>query len=386
LLPYLPMPVMFSRSHRLHSAAAAANPAARNAPSGTLHFDPPADDLVPQFEYLWQLVLPSGTPPDAFWRVVVDGYIDIALRLPLTDELLAAAGSAKSSLASRSFVADALAAGRAVICGAATTSRSVPMDVPLLMTGARFRLGAARSVLKDSVADLVDGSTPIRELIDPRTSSDIVTALAGGAESDAMTFRETSRAEETLRIMARESVQAVARRLVARATARQSSTPLVDRRVSHALRLLDQSGPAGRDPRAGADDQSSARISAIACELAVSQRTLERLFSEHVGFAPRTYQRLRRVGAVAEALERSAGALRRPGERRGAERKSTLSALAQDLGYTDHAHMTREFVRVMGVVPSIYRREAQNAHVDRQIGAVAFERTIPHGTIGQPTL
>jgi AraC-like DNA-binding protein len=380
------MTVMFNRSNRQRDVAPAA---ATQTPSGSLHFEPPADDLAPQFEYLWQLVLPSGTPPDAFWRVVVDGYIDIALRIPLTDDLLAAAANAGHSLASRTFVADALAAGRSVICGAANTSRSVLLDVPLLITGARFRLGAARSVLSDTVSELVDGSTPIHDVIDGRTSLDMRGALATGAAHErtplADATRETSRAEETLRIMARESVQAVARRLVARATARQSATPLVDRRVRHALRLLDQSGTATRDLRASVGDEGAARISTVSRELAVSQRTLERLFSEHVGFAPRTYQRLRRVGAVAEALEKSASALRDPRERRGTERNSTLSALAQDIGYTDHAHMTREFVRVMGVVPSIYRREAQRAHVDRQIGAVTFERSIPHGTIGQPS-
>ena len=45
--------------------------------------------------------------------------------------------------------------------------------------------------------------------------------------------------------------------------------------------------------------------------------------------------------------------------------------------------MTREFGRVMGVTPSAYRKEAAEAPVARRVGAVAFERTTPFGTVGR---
>jgi len=76
------------------------------------------------------------------------------------------------------------------------------------------------------------------------------------------------------------------------------------------------------------------------------------------------------VGAVAEALEQDA-------------KTASLSDVAHRLGYSDHAHMTREFGRVMGVTPSAYRREALESPVARRVGPVAFDRTTPFGTVGR---
>ncbi|MDF1506181.1 helix-turn-helix domain-containing protein, partial [Roseisolibacter sp. H3M3-2] len=134
-----------------------------------------------------------------------------------------------------------------------------------------------------------------------------------------------------------------------------------DPRVRGALHLLDGTA---------ADAPATARLCR---EVAVSRRTLERLFAEQIGLAPRSYARLRRVGAVARALERDTP-----------ERARSLSELAHGLGYSDHAHMTREFVRVMGVTPSGYRREALAAPVARRPegGVVAQERPTPLGTVG----
>ncbi|MDF1501716.1 helix-turn-helix domain-containing protein, partial [Roseisolibacter sp. H3M3-2] len=204
----------------------------------------------------------------------------------------------------------------------------------------------------------------------------------------------------------------LARRLVARGRARAGHDAAVSR-VRSALTLLDRAAEPAGDRPGDVESHGAARVAAIARVLAVSQRTLERLFAEHVGFAPRTYQRTRRVGAVAEALEQEAWARQalardtdgrdplsravpddvrddasrpvryaRPGERR-APRAATLSELAHRVGYTDHAHMTREFTRVMGTAPSVYRRDAHAAPLVRRFGPVAFERTIPWGTMGR---
>ncbi len=372
---------------RSPAARSSAKSAQIASAAGTVLFEPPAADLAPQFEYLWQLVLPTGSSPDSFWRVVVDGYVDIALRIPLTDELLRNVENVSRSDSARRAVRDTLAASRSVICGAASSSRSVPMTVPLLLTGARFRLGAARGILGNELSALVDGSTPISDLMAARSNDEFAEALGQGVSmqlaDDPHAQAHDRGAEALLRSMALASVQSLSRRLVARALANQpASAPLVERRVKAALRLLDSASNTAGVPGDALAESTGARIASIARELAVSHRTLERLFAEHVGFAPRTYQRLRRVGAVAASLEKSAAALRLPGERRASERAPTLSALAQDLGYTDHAHMTREFTKVMGVVPSTYRREAQRAVVEKRVGAVQFERSIPLGTIG----
>jgi AraC-like DNA-binding protein len=160
-------------------------------------------------------------------------------------------------------------------------------------------------------------------------------------------------------------VIAAARRLVARAHA------LPDRRVRAALHLLDAAATDAGDPA----EEGAPHLTRVCRAVGVSRRTLERLFADHVGFAPRTYQRLRRAGAVAEALEREA-----PARRRGA---LMLTDLAHRFGYADHAHMTREFRRIMGVTPSAYRREALEAPLARQVAEPALERSTPFGVVGR---
>lgn len=131
------------------------------------------------------------------------------------------------------------------------------------------------------------------------------------------------------------------------------------------------------------EDAGAAQVARVCRTLGVSKRTLERLFADQVGFAPRTYQRLRRVGAVARELEQTKRdvAVAIPG--RILPQLDTLSDIAHRMGYTDHAHMTREFGRVMGVTPSRYRLEARETPVARQIENVAFDRPTPIGTVGR---
>jgi AraC-like DNA-binding protein len=157
--------------------------------------------------------------------------------------------------------------------------------------------------------------------------------------------------------------------------------------VRGALQLLDQAAVLPAEEAGGA-----AQVARACQALGVSTRTLERLFADHVGFAPRTYQRLRRAGAVAEALEARAegsparGSGTNPGGSPGGARRAApvmLSDLAHRFGYADHAHMTREFRRVTGVTPSAYRREALEAPVVRHVAVDALERTIPFGVVGR---
>ncbi len=360
------------------------------APSrGTLIIVPPPADLAPVIEYVWQLVLPGDAERGAFWRVVVDGYVDLAARVPLTAELLRAASAASASSAARGALADALAGAPHVACGAATAARVIPMPVPLLLTGVRFRLGAAAGVLRNAPAELVDGARPLADVLDARAARDAAGELAAAArhvDGAPGAGAPPGDPEAVVRALARTGAEWVARRLVARAAARGGGPRPADPRVRGALHLLDRvtvdrAALAHRLPAraSGAPPDPARHVAAVARALAVSPRTLERLFAEHVGFAPRTYQRLRRVGAVAEALERGGPAARGG---RAAPGAATLSALAHGLGYTDHAHMTREFTRAMGVSPSRYRREALEAPVVRRFGAVAFERSTPVGTVG----
>jgi AraC-like DNA-binding protein len=67
-------------------------------------------------------------------------------------------------------------------------------------------------------------------------------------------------------------------------------------------------------------------------------RALQRLFREHVGASPKWVIRCNRLQEVALRIERGDG--------------PTLAALAAELGYTDQAHLARDFKSVVGKAPS----------------------------------
>ena len=85
------------------------------------------------------------------------------------------------------------------------------------------------------------------------------------------------------------------------------------------------------------------RVPDLADALGMSVRTVQRLAASHVGMSPAAMIRRRRLQEAAERVRREPGA--------------DLATVAADLGYSDHAHLTREFVRVLGFTPSGYRAE-----------------------------
>jgi len=91
------------------------------------------------------------------------------------------------------------------------------------------------------------------------------------------------------------------------------------------------------------------RIAALAGRLAISPSQLRRRCLHAVGLSPKALQRtLRFQGFLALA---QAGAA--PSGRRDAD---GIAGLAADTGYADHAHLTRECVRLTGVSPVLLLR------------------------------
>jgi AraC-like DNA-binding protein len=86
---------------------------------------------------------------------------------------------------------------------------------------------------------------------------------------------------------------------------------------------------------------------ALADELGVSRRTLERRFRAAIGVGPGTLARILRFRAAAREL------LARPAR--------SISRIAAAQGYADHPHLTREFRSLAGLAPRAYR--AGRAHV-----------------------
>ena len=91
-----------------------------------------------------------------------------------------------------------------------------------------------------------------------------------------------------------------------------------------------------------AADGDALRVAALADDLGVSERALERRFNAALGMSPAAYRRLQRFHLV---LRRHAR-----GERNWAD-------LAAGLGYSDQAHLSREFKSWAGMTPSAWALE-----------------------------
>ncbi|MEZ5373963.1 MAG: helix-turn-helix transcriptional regulator [Microthrixaceae bacterium] len=92
-------------------------------------------------------------------------------------------------------------------------------------------------------------------------------------------------------------------------------------------------------------DRSVCRVEQLAAEAGVSVRTLQRLFDHHVGAGPSFVIRRWRI---IEAAEAARAAVDSNDSWRG------WAAVAAELGYSDQAHLTRDFRRDLGTSPSAY--------------------------------
>jgi AraC-like DNA-binding protein len=88
---------------------------------------------------------------------------------------------------------------------------------------------------------------------------------------------------------------------------------------------------------------------ALATQLGIEERSLQRLFSNYVGVSPKwVIQRFR----LQEASWRLA-----------AQGRIALSALAAELGFSDQAHFTRDFSKLVGQSPLAYWKTQQAVSV-----------------------
>lgn len=83
----------------------------------------------------------------------------------------------------------------------------------------------------------------------------------------------------------------------------------------------------------------------LAERAALSERTLQQVFSEYVGVTPKWVIRRYRLHEAADQLANGATV--------------DLAELAHALGYFDQAHFTRDFRRLVGKAPAEYRRANQ---------------------------
>jgi AraC-like DNA-binding protein len=86
------------------------------------------------------------------------------------------------------------------------------------------------------------------------------------------------------------------------------------------------------------------RVPDLARAMGASQRTLERLAADYLGPTPAALMRRRRIQLAAERLRLDPDA--------------PLAEIAQELGYADQPHLTRDFRAVLGLTPREYARLA----------------------------
>ena len=89
-----------------------------------------------------------------------------------------------------------------------------------------------------------------------------------------------------------------------------------------------------------ADDRTLCRVEDLVARSGIEIRSLQRLFSRHVGFSPKRVIRRYRLLEAAESVSTGASVV--------------WADVARSLGFSDQAHLTRDFTAAFGVSPARY--------------------------------
>jgi AraC-like DNA-binding protein len=170
--------------------------------------------------------------------------------------------------------------------------------------GARFRPGGIRPLLGRAVTDIADRKLPAGAL-PGLDGAALESACAACGELDEIV-----------------------------AVFEAALAPLVPGEPDPAVELAD------RAVVLLSEDRSLTRVADLADRLALSPRSVQRLFSEHVGVGPAWV--IRRFRLQEAAAHATAGG------------EVDWAGLAVTLGYYDQAHLVRDFTQTIGVPPARY--------------------------------
>lgn len=92
-----------------------------------------------------------------------------------------------------------------------------------------------------------------------------------------------------------------------------------------------------------AEGVSAQSVEGLADLLGVSARSLQRAAASHIGLPPLVVLNRARIQEAAQRIRQ--------------DPEVALAQVGTDLGYSDHAHLTRDFRRHLGKTPQSYRRE-----------------------------
>ncbi|QXV61172.1 AraC family transcriptional regulator [Amycolatopsis sp. TNS106] len=170
--------------------------------------------------------------------------------------------------------------------------------------GVRFRPGAFRAFLTGPVSMISDGSVPLTDLF---PGAGPVTESVRNATTDSEMVR---RCEELL--LAKDPVLTAAARTAVDAVETIAADPAIT------------------------------RVGELSSRTGLSHRSLQRLFAEHVGAAPKWAIQVYRLNEAAARI--------------ATEERPDYAELAFTLGYSDQAHFIRDFRTVTGWAPAEYAR------------------------------
>ncbi|TQF65940.1 AraC family transcriptional regulator [Rhodococcus spelaei] len=172
--------------------------------------------------------------------------------------------------------------------------------------GVAFRAGGFRPFLRSSVGDLAGAVLPVGPLVGVDDGPVAAAALAT-TDNDAM----ADAVEDYLESLSPQL------------------DPAVDR-VSELVTRIEQ-------------DTSIHRVDEVAALAGLSVRTLQRLFTEYVGIGPKWVIRRHRLLDAAERAHSGT--------------PIAWAELADELGFSDQAHLIRDFTAAVGTPPATYVRQ-----------------------------
>ncbi len=175
---------------------------------------------------------------------------------------------------------------------------------------------------------------------DPGLLRRIVDAPAGSVELTRPSLHDPPLAEQLMRVF-RQVVSAPSDTLAMEEHCCRLLSQAVDRHASCRLDMSEASGNIAR-VRQRLDDapQQAATLTELAILAGVSRYQLLRGFARTLGITPHAYLLQRRVLEARRLI--AAG--------------HSLSQAALEAGFADQSHMTRAFVRQLGLTPGRYRR------------------------------
>ncbi len=191
-----------------------------------------------------------------------------------------------------------------VLGGARTGFYVKEVGGPVVSVGVQLLPGAAHALFGVSAAELAERHTPLPEL--------------WGAHAESLLQQLAQEGDPRRQLVLLDAFLA----------ARLPATPVLHPRVAHALAACAQ----------------GARVDDMVTQSGYSHRGFIALFRHATGMSPKRYLRLLRFQEVLRAMRDYPA--------------TSLSALAHGAGYSDQAHMTREFTECAGITPSRYRQLA----------------------------